>query len=110
MSKIREVLFLKEVNGVDVWFEDGNEETDAKYIGEIENGVPNGTGTNIWPSGAKYDGNIKDGKYNGQGTYTWSDGRKYEGEWKVGNPWNGILYDKMGNILYKMVNGKKIKQ
>ena len=37
MSKIREVLFLKEVNGADEWFEDGNEEANAKYVGEIEN-------------------------------------------------------------------------
>jgi len=36
---------------------------------------------------------------------TFSDGKKYEGEWKDGNPWNGILYDKKGNILYKIVNG-----
>ena len=84
MSKIKKVLFLKEINGVDEWFEDGNEETDAKYVGEIENGVPNGIGTNIWPSGAKYEGNFKEGEYNGQGTYTWSDGRKYEGEHKDG--------------------------
>ena len=101
MSKIREVLFLKEVNGVDEWFEDGNEETDAKYIGEIENGVPNGTGTNIWPSGAKYDGNIKDGKYNGQGTYTWSDGRKYEGEHKDG--------ERQGQGTYTFPSGDKYK-
>ena len=30
---------------------------------------------------------------------------KYEGEWKDGKPWNGILSDKKGNILYKIVNG-----
>ena len=30
---------------------------------------------------------------------------KYEGEWTDGKPWNGILYDKKGNILYKIVNG-----
>ena len=101
MSKIREVLFLKEVNGVDEWFEDGNEETDAKYIGEIENGVPNGTGTNIWPSGAKYEGNFKDGEYNGQGSYTWSDGRKYEGEHKDG--------ERQGQGTYTFPSGDKYK-
>ena len=36
MSKIKEVLFLKEVNGVEEWFEDGNEETDAKYVGKLK--------------------------------------------------------------------------
>ena len=59
----------------------------------------------------EYVGEYKDGKRNGQGTLTFSDvstfsdGKKYEGEWKDGNPWNGILYDKKGNILYKIVNG-----
>jgi hypothetical protein len=70
MSNNREILFLKEVNGVEEWFENSSEETDVKYVGEIRNGLPNGTGTKFWPSGAKYEGNFKVGKYNGQGTYT----------------------------------------
>ena len=70
MSNNREILFLKEVNGVDEWFENGSEDTDVKYVGEIRNGLPNGTGTKFWPSGANYEGNFKVGKYNGQGTYT----------------------------------------
>ncbi len=86
MSNNREILFLKEVNvnGVDEWFKDGNEEVNAKYVVEIDNGVPDGTGTNIWPSGAKYEGNFKDGKKHGQGTYSFPNGDKYEGEWKNG--------------------------
>jgi len=44
MSKIKEVLFLKEINGVDEWFEDGDEEAHGKYVGEIEKGKPNGIG------------------------------------------------------------------
>ena len=36
------VLFLKEVNGKWVWFKDGDEKTDLKYVGEISNEVPNG--------------------------------------------------------------------
>jgi len=57
-----------------------------------------------------YEGEFKDGKYDGQGTYTWSDGRKYVGEWKDGKRWNGIMYDKNGNITGKYVNGIYIKQ
>jgi hypothetical protein len=82
-----------------------------KYVGEWKNGRPHGQGTGTLPDGRKYVGEYKDGKRNGQGTLTFSDGstfsdgKKYEGEWKDGNPWNGILYDKKGNILYKIVNG-----
>ena len=36
MSKTKEVLFRKVVNGVFEWFEDGNEEDHGKYVGEIE--------------------------------------------------------------------------
>ena len=50
------------------------------------------------------------GKKNGQGTYTWSDGSKYVGEWKGGEMWNGTIYDKDGNIIKKVVNGKMINQ
>ena len=41
MSKTKEVLFRKVVNGVFEWFEDGNEEDHGKYVGDIENGEPN---------------------------------------------------------------------
>ena len=36
------------------WLRTGNEKTHGKYIGEIENGVPNGKGTITSPSGWKY--------------------------------------------------------
>ena len=58
----------------------------------------------------EYVGQYKDGEKHGKGTYTWSDGQKYEGKWKDGENWNGIQYDKDGNIKYKYVNGKQIKQ
>jgi len=54
-----------------------------------------------------YEGKFKDGKYDGQGTYTWSDGRKYVGEFKDGKRWNGIIFDKEGNIIGKWLNGKE---
>ena len=75
-----------------------------KYVGEWKNGRPHGQGTGTLPDGRKYVGEYKDGKRNGQGTLTFSDGKKYDGEWTDGKPWNGILYDKKGNILYKIVN------
>ena len=109
MSNNREVLFLKEVNGVNEWFENGNEKTDAKYVGEIKKGVPNGTGTNTWPSGAMYKGNFKDGHFHGQGTRTLPDGSKLVGIFKDDEPWNTTENDKEGTIIGKIVNGVEQK-
>jgi len=78
------VLFLREVNDNWGWFEDGNKDKDAKYIGEF-----------------------KDGLLNGQGISTLFDGRKYVGEFKDGKRWNGTMYDKEGNIIGKWWNGVK---
>jgi len=106
------VLFLREVNDNWGWFEDGNKDKDAKYIGEFKDGFfedrePNGQGTitifgaskyvgefklgerighgtKTFPDGRKYVGEFKDGKKHGQGTYTFSDEKKYVGEWKNG--------------------------
>ena len=105
MSSSQGVLFLRNVNGKSKWFEDGDEDNEGKYIGEIENRKPNGQGTYTSPVGGTFIGEWKDGKRNGQGTFTWSDGEKYVGEWKDGRTWNGTKYDKYGNILYKIVNG-----
>ena len=54
------------------------------YKGEVENGVPNGLGFLIYPSGTKYVGSWKDGKRNGQGIETYLSGQKYEGQWRDG--------------------------
>ena len=77
------------------------------YTGEMKNGDPNGQGTETFPNGQKYVGEFKDGKENGYGTYTWFDGEKYVGEHKDGRFWNGIYYDKNGNITTKFVNGQE---
>ena len=142
MSKNIGVLFRREENGESKWFENGDEDNDEKYIGEIENGKPNGQGTYTFPDGKKYEGKFKDGKEHGKGTLTtpdgftdvgdWDDddlyinvkmdmkldfevfsypnGSKYFGEWKDDKEWNGTSYDKNGNIEWKYVNGKRIKQ
>ena len=85
---------------------------DGKYVGEIENGIPNGQGTTTWSGsdGEKYVGEYKDGERNGQGTTTFPNGNKYEGELKDGKPWNGTYDDKNGNIIGKYVNGERVKQ
>ena len=93
-----------------VWKGFGDKETHSKYTGDVGNGVPNGFGIMIFPNGNKYIGDWKDGKWNGQGTFTTSNGSKYEGEYKDDWELNGTQYDKNGNIKYKYVNGKQIKQ
>ena len=86
MSSSQEVLFLRNENGEQKWFENGNEDSDGKYIGETNNGKQNGTGTITSP-----------------------DGSKYIGEWRNGDMWNGTSYYKNGNIKRKFVNGMMIK-
>jgi hypothetical protein len=123
------VLFLSLENGELVYYEEGDDDNEGKYVGEIDNGepngqgtfiwsdgtkyvgeykngLPNGQGTETWSDGSKYVGEFKDGKWDGQGTITWSDGTKYVGEYKNGKRWNGIYYDQYGNIRGKTVNGK----
>ncbi|MDB3917862.1 membrane-binding protein, partial [bacterium] len=80
------------------------------YVGENKDGFPNGQGTMTWSNGVEYVGEYKDGKPNGQGTVTYSDGEKCVGEWKNVGFRNGKCYDKNGNIQYKYVNGKRIRQ
>ena len=77
------ILFYRKVNRKWGWFKDGNEKIDRKWVGEINNGVPNGQGTWSW-NNLKYVGEFKDGKRNGKGTFYSSSGTKYEGEWKDG--------------------------
>jgi len=131
------VLFFREGNSGFGWYEDGDEKKDRWYVGEIENGEPNGQGISTSPDGHKYVGEFKNGKIHGQGTYTfekgkyegfkyvgeWKDGTQqgqgtdslpdgsnYVGEWKDGERWNGTLYDKEGKIIGKFENGGWIKE
>ena len=43
------ILFHREENGKYGWYENGDEYKDSKYVGEIENGKPNGQGTETSP-------------------------------------------------------------
>ena len=101
--------FVWEGIGEYVWKGFGEKDTNPKYQGEVENGVPNGLGFLIYPNGNKYVGSWKNGKKN-EGTYTWSKGDEYVGEYKDGKTWNGTGYDKNGNIEGKTVNGEYTKQ
>jgi len=132
MSSSQGVLFLRNENEEYKWFQDGDEDKDGKYVGEIEYGEPNGQGTYTLSDGYKYAGEWKDGNEHGQGTYTshvgtkyvgewkngkkhgqgtetWSSGWKYVGEWREGKPWNITIYGKSGIIIMKYVNGVEQK-
>ena len=43
------------------------------YVGEWQNGKPNGKGTFTYTNGNKYVGEYKNYKRNGQGTYTFAN-------------------------------------
>ena len=125
------VLFLRLENGEVVYSEEGDDDNDAKYVGELKDGKPSGQGTltnpssggkyvGEWkdgartgqgtftlPDGGTYVGGWKDGKYHGQGTYTFSNGGKGIGDFREDNPWNITEYDKNGNIIGKIVNGEQ---
>ena len=128
ISRSQGIFFFRKDNGDQGYFENGDEDKDRNYVGEIENGLPNGQGTYTWsdgrkcvgeykdgkpngqgiftdPNGTMYVGKYKDGKKHGQGTYIKPEGRKYVGEWKDGERWNETLYDKEGKIIGKFMNG-----
>jgi len=104
-KKGKGVLYQRYVNNEFGWYKNGDEKRDGKYVGEIQDGKPNGQGTWNNPLGEnKYIGEYKDGirsqgtetygdgskyvgefgKYNrhGEGTMFYSDGTEYNGEWK----------------------------
>ena len=91
-----------------VWKRFGDDDTQAKYKGEVENEVPNGFGIWISPYEIKYVGEWKDGKKNGHGTLYHPAGGQYYGEWKEGNFWNGS--QNYGKTLITWENGKIIKK
>jgi len=103
------VLYLKKVNSKFGWFENGNDKKDWKYIGEIKNGKPNGTGV-LSSTFGKYSGELKNGIKHGQGTYTYKSGRKRVGEFRKGKPWNVKNYDKNGKIEAEWVKGIKLTE
>ena len=103
------VLFRRIENGEVRWFENGNDKKDWKYIGEIKNGKPNGTGV-LSSTFGKYSGEVKNGMQHGQGTFTYKSGRKRVGEFRKGKPWNVKNYYKNGKIDTEWVKGKKLKK
>ena len=79
------VLFERKLNGEWGWYENGDENRDGKYVGEVALGKPNGLGTYDYSDGDRYEGEWRGGRRHGNGTYTYQDGSKYIGEFKDGS-------------------------
>ena len=111
-KKLRGVLSYRKENARWGWYDYGDEDKDGKYVGEIENMKPNGSGTYIYGRGKwkgdKYEGEWKDGEFHGQGTLTRSNGHKLIGEWKNYVSWNITEYNKDGKIIKKYVDGVEV--
>ena len=108
LSSSQGVLFFKKVNGELGYHENGDEDRDRKYVGEIENGLPNGQGTYTNLDGYKYVGEFKNGGRHGKGTYTRRDGSRFVGDWRNDYAWEGNEYDSKLKILRKSLKGRFI--
>lgn len=102
--------------------------SDAKYYGELRNGIPNGQGSlartksdgskwyykgsfkagktdgygvATWSDGASYKGSYKAGRYDGYGVFTWSSGDLYKGSFKVGKMDGYGVYMRFDGSSYK---------
>ncbi|KAL3131311.1 hypothetical protein ABBQ38_000603 [Trebouxia sp. C0009 RCD-2024] len=56
-----------------------------RYIGQWENGLPEGEGKYVWTDQSTYEGGWKKGMKDGLGTYWWPTGASYKGEWADGS-------------------------
>ena len=100
------------VSGV-VWKGFGDKDVNPQYVGEIDQGIPNGVGILVYIDGSKYVGEFKNGVEHGYGTmfFTPSDkvwDAKFVGQWKEGKKWNGWIYDNWDKELKKYANGKVV--
>lgn len=75
----------------------------ADYVGQTEEGKPNGWGKAYFPNGQMYDGEWKDGIMHGKATEFYTDGTlKFEGEYKDGYRHGfGKSYNREGKLAYE---------
>ncbi|SPD72053.1 exported hypothetical protein [uncultured Desulfobacterium sp.] len=62
-----------------ITFSDG-----SKYVGQLEEGVPQGNGNVLFSDGGKYSGEFKNSQLCGQGKMIFPDGAEYIGQFKDG--------------------------
>jgi hypothetical protein len=58
----------------------------SRYIGEFNEGMPNGQGKLIFTNGAQYEGEVQDGVPSGRGAYLYGNGMHYAGQFLNGLP------------------------
>jgi len=66
----------------------------STYVGEVEDGVPNGHGVLTDQLGSTYEGNFVDGKLQGWGTYVGFDYTEYEGQFVDGE------FEGFGHVIF----------
>jgi Uncharacterized protein conserved in bacteria len=110
-SKKSETLYEWETSSGIQWRDLGDEDSQAKYEGDVMISRPHGVGILVYPDGNKYIGEWMNGLFHGRGIYiVASNGDSYVGEYRIGSLWNGAIKEKDGKIVYKVMNWKKIKQ
>ncbi len=72
----RDTPYSKFVAGGKKWSSEESHKAQAKYVGEVSNGIPNGKGTIYFPGGDSYIGEFKGGRYDGLGTYIYANGSR----------------------------------
>ena len=96
------------VSGV-VWKGFGDKDVNPQYVGEIDQGIPNGVGILVYIDGSKYVGEFKNGVEHGLGTMFILRkivDLKFVGEWKNGKMWNGMTKNDVGVEIVRWEEGK----
>ena len=112
LKKRHGVLSYRMENGAWGWYDYGVEGNDGKYVGDIVNMKPNGSGIFVYGKGKwegdRYEGQWKDGEFHGKGKFTRTNGQRFFGEWKSSMLWNITGYDKFGRIIKKYKRGLQL--
>ena len=112
VKKRHGVLSYRKENGAWGWYDYGDEAKDGKYVGDIVNMKPNGSGIFIYGEGKwkgdTYEGQWKDGEFHGKGTFTRTNGQSFFGEWRNTMLWNITGYNKFGSIIKKYRRGVQV--
>ncbi len=112
VKKRHGVLSYRKENGAWGWYDYGDERNDGKYVGDIVNMKPNGSGIFVYGKGKwkgdKYEGQWQDGEIHGKGTFIRTNGQRFFGEWKNSILWNITGYDKFGRIIKKYMRGVQV--
>ena len=82
----------------------------ARYVGQVVNGLPEGKGIMYYNDGERYEGDWRNGLPEGKGIYYYNDGARYEGDFRNGkHEGKGIYYYNDGDrAMGDFYNGKPI--